>query len=307
MVVLSTAVIGLGSASAEPHAEPNGRIIFSSCQPGGYCSSTEQRGPSADLYAIDLDTGARAQLTNTPLTFESEPAVSVDGDWLAYTRTTQGRSDHMVWLARTDGSRASQLTPRGSVSSNPTWLMNDFVYFTRGRYCSSIFRIRKGGGQVQGVLRATGSDESLVQPAITRDRRLAYGSADCEVRLDCCYLDVVDARGGKTSDLAKLPDLEVPGRPAWSPNGQLIAFDSGFDPGVVWVARRDGSHLRRISSRTLSASSPTWSPDGKWIAFEALASNADETDIYVARVDGSELRSVTKTKRLSESSPAWTR
>jgi Tol biopolymer transport system component len=305
-------LVGLRDARASDQLEPRGRIIFEGC--AEYCGETDTRANRADLYALDLRTGKRSRITRTP-GFESEPAVSTNGVWLAYSLNDEPGAigeTHQLWLSRVDGSLAMQLTPNGGVSTNPTWFMNDLVYFTRAdpQGCSSVFRIAKRGGSPELVIRQRG-DESVFQPSVAPDGHVAYGSADCEVRLDCCYLEVVDSRGRKTNDLAKLPRfLEAPGRPAWSPDGRMIAFQTGYDPGVVWVARRDGSQMRRISPRTLSASSPTWSPDGKWIAFDALSTAARApyaTDIYVARVDGSNLRRLTRTRTFSESSAAWTR
>jgi Tol biopolymer transport system component len=48
--------------------------------------------------------------------------------------------------------------------------------------------------------------------------------------------------------------------PAWSPQGDRIAFNHGAD---LWMMSSSGAHRHRI---TASALSPTWSPNGKRIA-----------------------------------------
>jgi Tol biopolymer transport system component len=301
--VLLVVPMGLDSAGAAGQPEPRGRIVFEGCR--GVCSVSDSHTIPADLFAIDVRSGKRVQLTRTG-GFESQPAVSGDGAWLAYSRIDRPEAVSKIWVSRTSGSSPRQLTRGRDLS--PSWLNSEYVYFTRWPLagCGSIFRVAKEGGPAQLVVRQQG-DESVFSPSVASDGRLAYGSADCEARLDCCYLEVVDSRGRETDDLAKLPrSLEAPGRPAWSPGGELIAFGSGYDPRIVWVARRDGSHLRRISPRTLSASGPTWSPDGRWIAFEGLGTTGS-SDIYIARVDGSEIRRITRTPTFSESSPAWAR
>ena len=56
--------------------------------------------------------------------------------------------------------------------------------------------------------------------------------------------------------------------PAWSPDGQQLVF-TGYDGGLsdLFVVRRDGSGLRRLTEDKYADLHPVWSPDGKTIAF----------------------------------------
>ena len=49
---------------------------------------------------------------------------------------------------------------------------------------------------------------------------------------------------------------------------------------------------------------PTWSPDSKKIAFVKQTPDGFH-DIFTINVDGSGLRNITQTHRVSEGSPAW--
>ena len=59
-------------------------------------------------------------------------------------------------------------------------------------------------------------------------------------------------------------------RPAWSPDGKSIAFQSNRDgPYHIFVMNSDGSNLRQITSGNDNDDRhPNWSPDGKTIAVD---------------------------------------
>ena len=83
--------------------------------------------------------------------------------------------------------------------------------------------------------------------------------------------------------------------PAWSPDGQQIAFDGGQDGNrEVYVIDADGQNQRRLTYHPASDSSPSWSPDGSQIAFD---SNRDvkkgKREVYVMDADGSNVKQVT--------------
>jgi Tol biopolymer transport system component len=86
----------------------------------------------------------------------------------------------------------------------------------------------------------------------------------------------VDADG---TELARLTDNDsFDGHPAWSPDGQRIAFtsnrDAGGDPwstSELYVMDVDGSNVERLTFSKSGAGRPTWSPDGTRIAYESLS------------------------------------
>ena len=61
--------------------------------------------------------------------------------------------------------------------------------------------------------------------------------------------------------------------------------------GDIWVANRDGTAARRLTSHAASESAPTFSPDGTWLAF--VARYEDNADVYVVPVDGGQPRRLT--------------
>ncbi|MFG2514095.1 serine hydrolase [Streptomyces sp. NPDC048584] len=58
--------------------------------------------------------------------------------------------------------------------------------------------------------------------------------------------------------------------PAWSPDGDRIAFLRGGDgPAQVWLLPADGGEPEPVTELPLGAGTPVWSPDGAAIAFTA--------------------------------------
>ncbi len=76
--------------------------------------------------------------------------------------------------------------------------------------------------------------------------------------------------------------------PAWSPDGQRIAF---VTRGNLWVADADGTHRGELAS---DADQPAWSPNGRRLAFERGGS------IWTIRADGLDER-----RLATGAHPAW--
>jgi WD40 repeat protein len=92
--------------------------------------------------------------------------------------------------------------------------------------------------------------------------------------------------------------------PAWSPDGNQIAFTRGSNTSDcdVFVMDADGSNQRRITQfGKVFSYRPTWSPDGTKLAFVGRTAPGDYTEqVYVVNADGSGLLPIGPGRE-----PAW--
>ena len=80
------------------------------------------------------------------------------------------------------------------------------------------------------------------------------------------HLYTLDANGGEAEQITK--GMSFNSQPAWSPNGDWIAFISDRrGTEELWIMKPDGSKPRRISSGSDESelASPTWAPDSSHI------------------------------------------
>jgi TolB protein len=104
--------------------------------------------------------------------------------------------------------------------------------------------------------------------------------------------------------------VRLPGRvaiePSFSPDGSQVVFEvSKYDAegnGSIWLARDDGTGVRRLT-RGADDRQPNWSPTGDRVVFQRR--RGEVWDAWTIGPDGTGLRNVTRTRRVSETDIAW--
>jgi TolB protein len=146
---------------------------------------------------------------------------------------------------------------------------------------------------------------SALVPASTRAQaagapgRIAFvASRTADGNADIFSADI----GGEA--IVNLTDDPAPDRsPAWSPDGQQIAFASRRgDNWDVYRMRADGGDLQRLTDDPAYDGEPAWSPDGTRIAFSS--SRDGDLNIYLLELSSGTLRRVTDDPA-ADYQPTW--
>jgi WD40 repeat protein len=91
-----------------------------------------------------------------------------------------------------------------------------------------------------------------------------------------------------------------------APDGQHVAFDSDRDgERGVYIADRDGSHVRRVSGAGYAAM-PTWSPDSRWITYmRRERSSGQPWNLWLLSLDSGNERRLTNYRSGQTWSASW--
>jgi Tol biopolymer transport system component len=141
---------------------------------------------------------------------------SRDGVWITYTRLP----DETLWVSRTDGSAARQLTLAPIRVQLPRWSPDGRQIAFMAKQPDKpwrIYLISPAGGAAREV--AHGSD-SQGAPTWSHDGRfLAYGNVNCQ-EARTCGIQTIDLL---TRRVERLPGSEGMRTARWSPDGRYIA------------------------------------------------------------------------------------
>jgi Tol biopolymer transport system component len=104
----------------------------------------------------------------------------------------------------------------------------------------------------------------------------------------------LNTQGSPLQIVTMLADGAKNYHPRLSPDERLIAFDSDRDgERAVYIARRDGSEVRRMSGAGFAAI-PTWSPDMQWLTFVRAEPNQSKVwNLWRRNLATGELRRLT--------------
>jgi serine/threonine protein kinase len=287
--------------------------------PSGRLAFTSNRFGNPEIYVVNLPSGSPQRLTNNSAN-DWLPDWSPDGKRIAFTSNRNGGYD--LWVMNADGSGATAVVATDAWDDYARWapdgqrLAFSTTALTQG-VANSEIHVRLADGRLVQRTSSTAEDQ---WPDWSPDGRIVFtegfkGGSGWDIY-------VMNADGSNRALWLGGPACDV--KPAWSPDGNWIAFIRNSrdtngngavdeeDAGDVWVARADGSDLRQLTSGDW-AITPAWSPDSRWIAFARLrdsngngrSDGEDAADIVaLARDDGEVVALVQSAHR--DADPSWT-
>jgi TolB protein len=165
------------------------------------------------------------------------------------------------------------LTNTQAYEWEPTWSPDgQHIAFTSNRDGNwDIYTVNADGSNVTRIVNNAAYDW---QPAWSPDGSQILFTSDRDGAWQIYTTLAPDASAGVSPDGSNVHRLtNYPGDnrdPAWSPDGQRIAFVSTRDRAwEIYVMRADGSGVLRLTHSTAINQAPTWSPDGKRIIYES--------------------------------------
>ena len=274
-----------------PSWSPDGRqIVFCTEE----ITSPTARTSTSALWVVDAAGGAPRKISDGD---GVQATFAPAGDRLVYWAVDTGQRD--IFTIPVGGGERVALTSDPAIDWNPRWSADGrSVYFASDRGgAMNIWRLAvdPGSGRAIGAPEpVTASVTGADQPSLSRDGgRMVFRSAQVSLNPAAVPFDPATERFGPLTPIFDRSGSLIP--TSVSPDGKWLALWNVLDPQEdVFIARPDGSDLRRLTNDAFRDRWPQWSPDGSELAF--YSNRTDSYSIWSIRPDASNLRQITGQK-----------
>jgi TolB protein len=258
------------------------------------------RSGNKEIWAMDYDGANEHKLTSLH-SIALTPRWSPDASRIAFTcyPTAGSILSAQICVYSDVTSRLLNWAHYRGTNSSPAWSPDGTkIMFMSSMFGNpELFVAEADGTRPRRVTHSTGADTSAAYNPKT-GQQVAFVSD----RDGLPQLYTMDVDGGDVSKIP-LPDMGYVIDPAWSPNGQLLAFswrrpNGNYDLYVMDIASHALVELTRDAGRN---ERPSWAPDGRHLVFESTRTGTRQ--IWSMLADGTSPRQLT-TQGQNES-PNW--
>jgi len=229
------------------------------------------RNGNWDLFA--LDSAGQARPWGRDVVWEGTPAAWPGQDRVVFERFDRRAGASTMWSAGLDGSDERRLSARTGFRPEPSpdgrrIAFDDGVEVEPGRTTHQLFVMDADGNRPRRLTATLSYDAA---PSWSPDgARLAFDSQrddqDRDFNRARSEIYVTNADG---TDQRRLTFLNARSRySAWSPRGDLIAFESNAPGNVeLYVVPANGGEPIRLTDSPGAERTPSWSLDGRRILY----------------------------------------
>jgi TolB protein len=258
------------------------------------------RSGNKEIWVMDYD-GASQKQVSFLRSISLTPRWSPDATRIAFTCYAPAGgviSAQLCVHSMLTGKLVAFPRWRGT-NSSPAWSPEGSkIMFMSSMYGDpELFLCDSDGGHLKRITYSAGVDTSPAWNPKT-GQQVAFVSD----RSGVPQLYLMNADGSNPEKI-NLPDMGYVIDPAWSPNGQLLAFSwrrpsGNYDIYVMDVATRQLVELTRDAGRN---ERPSWAPDGRHLVFESTRTGTRQ--IWTMLADGTQARQLTSEGQ--NESPNW--
>ena len=247
-------------------------------------------GGNKEIWVMDYD-GASPHAVTHLRSISLTPRWSPDASRIAFTCYVpyRGVTSAQICIYSAASNRLIGFPRFSGTNSSPAWSPDgsQIAFMSSQNGDPEIYVVDADGARLHRITFAAGVNTSPVWNPKTGKQMVFVSDRGGEPVL---YLS--DSDGSNVQKL-DLPDMGYVVDPAWSPNGQLLAFSwrrpsGNYDLYVMDIVSRQLAELTKDEDRN---ERPSWAPDGRHLVFESTRTGTRQ--IWSMLADGSQPRQLT--------------